>query len=63
MAGNCAQYPAIWLGLARLGVVVPLINNQQRTKPLLHSITVGQCDALIYAEEYEQGFTFSSLFI
>lgn len=63
LASNCPQYPAVWLGLSRLGVITPLINNNLRTKALLHSITVGLCDAIIYSEEYEQGSMVTNIFI
>ena len=28
MMENCPAYPAIWIGLSRVGVVVALLNNQ-----------------------------------
>ena len=35
---NCADYPAIWLGISRTGAAVSLINCHLKGEPLLHSI-------------------------
>jgi fatty-acyl-CoA synthase len=37
---NCAEYPAIWLGLTRIGVVVALVNSQLAGDVLAHSIKI-----------------------
>jgi fatty-acyl-CoA synthase len=34
MLGNCAEYVAVWLGLARIGVTVALVNTQLSGDPL-----------------------------
>ncbi|GAB0099531.1 long-chain fatty acid transport protein 4 [Sergentomyia squamirostris] len=47
---NRPEFVAIWLGLSRLGVIVPLINHNLRQTSLLHSITVAKCNALIFGE-------------
>lgn len=52
---NRPEYVAIWLGLSKLGVITPLINNNLRQASLLHSITVANCNALIYGESYLDG--------
>lgn len=52
---NRPEYVAIWLGLSKLGVIVPLINNNLRQDSLLHSITVANCNALIYGDAYVDG--------
>ena len=44
---NCAQYPAIWLGLTRIGVIVALINNNLAGEPLVHSINIAAPRAVI----------------
>ena len=36
--GNCAEYPAIWLGFSRVGIKVALINSQLSGAVLAHSI-------------------------
>ena len=38
MLPNCAEYMAIWLGLARIGVVAALINTHLADEALVHSI-------------------------
>ncbi|XP_004929240.1 long-chain fatty acid transport protein 4 isoform X2 [Bombyx mori] len=50
---NCPQMPAVWMGIARLGGVAPLINTNQRGNALLHSINVAKCDYLIFSDEYQ----------
>lgn len=52
---NRPEYVAIWLGLSKLGVIIPLINNNLRQDSLLHSITVAKCNALIFGESYVDG--------
>uniref|UniRef100_A0A2A4K8S3 Very long-chain fatty acid transport protein n=1 Tax=Heliothis virescens TaxID=7102 RepID=A0A2A4K8S3_HELVI len=53
LVNNCPQQPALWMGIARLGAVTPLINTNQRGNALVHSINVAKCDALIIADEYQ----------
>jgi fatty-acyl-CoA synthase len=47
LMGNCAEYPAIWLGLTHLGVVVALVNSQLAGEVLAHSINIARPKALI----------------
>ncbi|XP_055694073.1 long-chain fatty acid transport protein 4-like [Lutzomyia longipalpis] len=47
---NRPEFVATWLGLSRLGIIVPLINHNLRQASLLHSITVAKCNALIFGE-------------
>lgn len=47
---NRPEFVAIWLGLSKIGIVIPLINHNLRKQSLLHSITIGNCTALIYCE-------------
>lgn len=47
--------PAIWLGVARLGGIIPLINTNQKGHTLIHSINIVNCDAVIYGTEFEEG--------
>src|ERR1700733_6597584 len=44
---NCAEYPAIWLGLTRIGVVVALVNSQLAGDGLAHSINIADPRYLI----------------
>ncbi|KAJ8726236.1 hypothetical protein PYW07_000934 [Mythimna separata] len=53
LVNNCPQQPALWMGIARLGGITPLINTNQRGKALIHSINVAKCDALIFSDEYQ----------
>jgi solute carrier family 27 (fatty acid transporter), member 1/4 len=52
---NRPEFVCIWLGLSKLGVVVPLINTNLRKQALLHSITVAKCNAIIYGESLTDG--------
>lgn len=47
---NRPEFVCTWLGLSKIGVVVPLINTNLRQTALLHSITVANCNALIFGE-------------
>lgn len=52
---NKPEYIGIWLGLSKLGVVIPLINSNLKQKSLIHSITVAKSDAVIFGNELKQG--------
>lgn len=45
---NRPEFICIWLGLSKIGVIVPLINTNLRLNSLLHSITVAKCNAIIF---------------
>lgn len=47
---NRPEFPATWLGLSKIGCVIPLINTNLRQATLLHSITVSNCNALVFGE-------------
>ncbi|XP_047545070.1 long-chain fatty acid transport protein 4-like [Vanessa atalanta] len=53
MASNYPEMPAIWLGIARIGGISPLINTHQTGNTLLHSINIAKCDFVIYGSEFE----------
>lgn len=48
------EFVAIWLGLAKAGIVSALINTNQRMDTLIHSITVVNCKALIFGSELSE---------
>ncbi|XP_046412679.1 long-chain fatty acid transport protein 4-like isoform X1 [Neodiprion fabricii] len=48
---NRPEFVGIWLGLSKLGVIVPLINTNLRKASLLHSINVANCQAIIYGAD------------
>lgn len=52
---NRPQFVATWLGLSKIGVIVPLINTNQRKASLTHSIKVANCQALIYGDSLASG--------
>ncbi|XP_045542356.1 long-chain fatty acid transport protein 4 isoform X1 [Papilio machaon] len=56
MAGNYPEMPAMWLGVARLGAIAPLINTNQTGNTLLHSINVAKCNFVIYCSEFYDAF-------
>lgn len=45
---NRPEFVATWLGLSKLGVVIPLINHNLKKQSLLHSITIAGCNGLIF---------------
>lgn len=47
---NRPEFVCTWLGLSKIGVIIPLINTNLRVNALIHSITVADCKALIYSE-------------
>lgn len=49
---NRPEFVAIWLGLSKLGVIIPLLNTNLRKASLLHSIKVSKCQALIYGVDF-----------
>ncbi|KAG5896525.1 hypothetical protein JTB14_020498 [Gonioctena quinquepunctata] len=48
---NKPEFICIWLGLSKLGVIIPLINTNLRLIPLVHSVTVAKCQAIIFGTE------------
>ncbi|XP_067217259.1 long-chain fatty acid transport protein 4 isoform X2 [Linepithema humile] len=54
---NRPEFVAIWLGLSKLGVITPLINTNLRKTTLLHSISIANCQALIYGAEFFDAVT------
>jgi len=52
---NKPEYVAIWLGLAKAGIVAALVNTNQRLNTLVHSLSVVHCKALIFGAELQQG--------
>ncbi|KAG8042672.1 hypothetical protein G9C98_005307 [Cotesia typhae] len=51
---NRPEYVAVWLGLSKLGVTIPLINTNLRKTSLLHCINVARCQALIFSDELSE---------
>lgn len=54
---NKPEFIAIWLGLSKLGVIVPLINTNLRLSSLVHSITVAKSQAVIFGSELSEAIT------
>jgi fatty-acyl-CoA synthase len=44
---NCPDYPTIWYGLSKVGVVTALINSNLEGKGLAHCINIADCKAVI----------------
>ncbi|XP_066141587.1 long-chain fatty acid transport protein 4 isoform X1 [Euwallacea fornicatus] len=51
---NKPEYVGIWLGLSKLGVIVPLINTNLRLNSLVHSITIAKSQAVIFGAEFSE---------
>lgn len=54
MLENRVEFVGIWLGLSKLGIITALINTNLKERPLVHSITVAKCLALIYGEDFDK---------
>lgn len=52
---NRPEYVALWLGLAKAGIVTALINYNLRDKPLLHSIQIADSKAIIFGTNLNDG--------
>ena len=48
---NRPEYIMTWLGLAKAGCVIALINSNNKKKPLIHSISIANCSGLIFGSE------------
>ncbi|EFO22528.2 AMP-binding enzyme family protein [Loa loa] len=44
---NCADFPAIWLGLSKIGVVTSWVNINLKAEPLAHSISISKSRSVI----------------
>ncbi|GBG30875.1 Long-chain fatty acid transport protein 4 [Hondaea fermentalgiana] len=53
-ANNCIEYVYLFLGIAKAGMVAAVINSNNKAKPLLHSLEVASCSAIVYAAELEE---------
>lgn len=51
---NRPEFVASWLGISKLGIVIPLVNINQRQKSLIHSITIVNCKAVIFSESLKE---------
>ncbi|CAG7784899.1 unnamed protein product [Allacma fusca] len=49
---NRVEYPAIWLGLSKIGVITALINYNLRLRPLLHCVQVAKAKGIIYGKDF-----------
>ena len=52
---NCAEYPCLWLGMAKAGVVGALINFNLRGDSLAHCINAAQAKGVVYQDEFTSG--------
>ncbi|XP_055383921.1 long-chain fatty acid transport protein 1-like [Condylostylus longicornis] len=51
---NSPEFIGIWLGLSKIGCIIPLINTNLRNKSLLHSIKIAKSKCIIYGENFKQ---------
>lgn len=54
---NKPEFVCIWLGLSKIGVIVPLINTNLRLNSLVHSITIAKTQAVIFGTELSPGIS------
>lgn len=52
---NRPEFVGIWLGMSKVGIVTALINYNQKSVSLVHSVNVAKCNGLIYGSELSQG--------
>jgi solute carrier family 27 fatty acid transporter 1/4 len=52
--GNKPEFVAVWLGLSKIGVLPALINSNLRSDPLVHSVKVAKCKAVVFSSELAQ---------
>lgn len=52
---NRPEFVATWLGLSKIGVIVPLINTNLRQASLVHSVQIAKCQGLIFGESLSVG--------
>ena len=55
MMDNRPEYVAIWLGLAKAGLVTALINYNLQGDVLAHSIRIANGKAVIFSSNFTQG--------
>ena len=60
---NRPEYVALWLGLAKAGIVTALLNYNLRDKPLVHSITIAESKAVIVGAVFNDGTFIQLLFV
>ena len=51
---NRPEYVAIWLGLAKIGLVPALINYNLKLQALIHTIKVANAKSIIYGAELQE---------
>ena len=52
---NRPEYVAIWLGLAKIGVVPALVNHNQKKQAFEHAVKVADSKAIIFGAEFVNG--------
>ena len=51
MMDNCPEFPMVWLGLAKVGIVTALLNTAARGRILRHALEQTAARALVYGPE------------
>lgn len=51
MMDNCPEFPMVWLGLAKVGIVTALLNTSARGRILGHALKQTAARALVYGPE------------
>ncbi len=51
MMDNCPEFPMVWLGLAKVGIVTALLNTSARGRILKHALDQTAACALVYGPE------------
>uniref|UniRef100_A0A915Q7S2 long-chain-fatty-acid--CoA ligase n=1 Tax=Setaria digitata TaxID=48799 RepID=A0A915Q7S2_9BILA len=48
---NCAHFPAIWLGLSKIGIITSWVNVNLKAEPLAHSISISKSSSIVTSRE------------
>ena len=54
---NCPEYVAIWIGLAKVGIVTALVNTNLREKSLLHALAITDAKAIVFGASLADGIS------
>lgn len=52
---NRPEFPCLWVGLSKLGIITALVNTNLRKQTLIHSIKVSNAKAVIVSSELADG--------
>ena len=60
---NRPEYVAVWLGLAKIGVVPALVNHNQKKAAFLHAVNAANAKAIVFGAEFTKGTNIKRSFL